>query len=359
MKQEFDIIKLSPKSSFHFGEHGIGLEATATFIRSDTLASAIISTWAKFYGGRDLKTHFSVGGAPPFLISSAFPYAKEVYFLPRPMIKPKSENEDERDEDEPDNIRKDLKKATLISKAVFDDYIADDESRALPLPNPKNLIQKKQFQVDDDDRKGLQHLKGADDEITIFSKQEVPRVTLDRITNSSNIFYFARITFNKGCGYFFLIKYLDGAIKKKLRAVLRLLGEQGISGDRSSGHGRFVPEFINEKMRFDVPEGANHFITLSLLYPTQIELQNGLIRSDEVAYDFVVRDGYFLSAKSHKSNMKRRQKRRMFTEGSVFRGVPNTRDEEIVGEITDVTPPDFTDHPVLRWGIGFPIGVKL
>ena len=156
-------------------------------------------------------------------------------------------------------------------------------------------------------------------------------------------------------GYFFLVKYFDENIKVKLRAVLRLLGEQGISGDRSSGHGRFEPEFQKQKLTFDVPDDADHFISLSLLYPQKCELANGLLNG-EAAYNFITRDGWFFSRMSYLSSIKRRQKRRMFAEGSVFHSAP---DAEYYGQITDVKPPDFSEHPVFRWGIGFPIGVKL
>ena len=369
MKQEFDIVKLVPKTPFHLGEHGIGLEETTTFIHSDTLVSAIISTWDKLYGDIDLKQYFAASDAkdapadysPPFVISSAFPYAGDCYFFPRPLIKLQTDDKpqtDDENQDVPENIRKLLKKAGFISKAVFDDYIAGivPEPPREKTDKKANLIQKNKFQVTAQEKADLEkRMANSDGEITVFKEQEVPRVTPDRITSASNIFYFARILFAEDCGYFFLVKYFDENIKAKFRAVLRLLGEQGISGDRSSGHGRFEPEFHKQKLTFNVPDDADHFISLSLLYPKKCELANGLLNG-EAAYNFITRDGWFFSRMSYKSKIKRRQKRRMFAEGSVFHSAP---DVQYYGQITDVKPPDFSEHPVFRWGIGFPIGVKL
>ena len=374
MKQEFDIVKLVPKTPFHLGEHGIGLEETTTFIHSDTLVSAIISTWDKLYGDIDLKQYFAASDAkdapadysPPFVISSAFPYAGDCYFFPRPLMRPKTDDTG----DVPENIRKLLKKAGFISKSVFEAYIAGktpEPPREETGKKPGNLIQKNKFQVTMEEKAELKKRMAnselplrlsaslRDGEIIVFKEQEVPRVTPDRITSASNIFYFARILFAEDCGYFFLVKYFGENIKAKFRAVLRLLGEQGISGDRSSGHGRFEPEFHKQKLTFNVPDDADHFISLSLLYPKKCELANGLLNG-EAAYNFITRDGWFFSRMSYKSKIKRRQKRRMFAEGSVFHVTP---DPQYYGQITDVRPPDFSEHPVFRWGIGFPIGVKL
>jgi len=362
VKQEFNLVKLIPKTPFHLGEHGIGLEETTTFIHSDTLVSAIISTWDKLYGASDLSQYFVASDAkdapadysPPFLISSAFPYALDCYFFPRPLMKPQTDDA----ADIPENIRKLLKKARFISKAVFDDYIAGKvpEPPREKTDKKANLIQKNKFQVTAEEKGELEkRMADSDGDITVFKEQEVPRVTPDRITSASNIFYFARILFAKDCGYFFLVKYLDENIKVKFRAVLRLLGEQGISGDRNAGHGRFSPEFKKQTLTFDIPDDAGYFTSLSLLYPKKCELANGLLKG-EAAYNFISRDGWFFSRMSHLSNIKRRQKRRMFAEGSLFHVTP---DAQYYGQITDVKPPDFSEHSVFRWGIAFPVGVKL
>jgi CRISPR-associated protein Csm4 len=365
VKQEFDVVKLIPQSPFHLGEHGIGLEETTAFIHSDTLVAAIISAWVKFYGEAHLPPYFQVKPdvdddafaqkTPPFLISSAFPYVRDCYFFPRPLMALEPEGET------PENISKLLKKASFISKTIFDAYIAEEASeppRAKPDPKTgqrDNLIQKNRLQVTAKEKYALQSLADANGEIMVFTEQEVPRVTPDRITSASNIFYFARILFGKDCGYFFLIRYLDENIKLKFRTVMRLLGEQGLSGDRSSGHGRFTPDFTAPPITFEIPhDDPNHFISLSLLYPTCDNLRNGLLDGN-AAYDFIVRDGWFYSPKSHQSHIKRRQKRRMFTEGSVFCGAPDCR----YGTVANVKPPDFSGHAVFRWGVGFPVGVSL
>jgi CRISPR-associated protein Csm4 len=61
---------------------GVGFyEASEPFIRSDTLSAALLSTWALLDpAGAGLRA-----AAPPFRVSSCFPYWLNQFFLPRPV----------------------------------------------------------------------------------------------------------------------------------------------------------------------------------------------------------------------------------------------------------------------------------
>ena len=88
-------VKLKFTTAVHFGadESGIGTEAVQPFLHSDTIFSALCNAWAKFrilsdHDLSELKQCFDT--APPFKISSAFPYLRSgpplKYFLPKPIL---------------------------------------------------------------------------------------------------------------------------------------------------------------------------------------------------------------------------------------------------------------------------------
>lgn len=163
-----EIVKLYPVSPFHLGERGIGVEETSDIIHSDTLFSAIAHNWRIFYGNRDLENLLQqyINKKPPFLISSAFPFAKEVLFFPRPFIK-----------DFKPELRKKFKKVQLVSQEVFKKLIEDE------IPK-ENFIQKDKIWITEDERDKLRELEDSKREITIWKKTERPRVALDLIWRS-------------------------------------------------------------------------------------------------------------------------------------------------------------------------------
>ena len=74
-------------SGYHVGPRGVNLGETVVSIPSDTLFSALVSTWRRL--GEDpqvfLRPFVEQPLAPPFLISSAFPFAGKVLFFPMPL----------------------------------------------------------------------------------------------------------------------------------------------------------------------------------------------------------------------------------------------------------------------------------
>lgn len=344
------VIWLITTSPFHLGEKGIGLEETAQIIHSDTLWSAICNAWVRFYDEEHLKTELierfkEDASDPPFLISSAFPYAYDVKFFPRPMVRLKNEEID----------LKRLKEVKFVSQAIFEKVIKGEKVDSLE----KNLLQHGTLWVTEEERNNLLNafMVKEPEDIYIWKEQEVPRVTLDRKTSASEIFYFSRIVFSGDCGYFFLVKYLDPQLKQKFETVLRFLGDLGIGGDRTTGHGQFKPIF-GEDYIFSEPSETDHFLTLSLFFPKESEIKNGLL-GEEAAYEFIKRGGWIHSPQA--MNL-RRKSVRMFAEGSVFCGVPTAN----YGRVADVTPDreklpkeSKNIHNVYRYGLAFTVGVMV
>ena len=85
--------RLVPRGAFHFGERGVGLEATTETYPSDSLFSSVCAA-VRELDGADALQHLLAGfqhGDPPFLLSSCFPWAGEqgrevVWFFPRPFL---------------------------------------------------------------------------------------------------------------------------------------------------------------------------------------------------------------------------------------------------------------------------------
>ncbi len=292
---EITLYKLNFSSPLHIGAHGVGYEETGNMIHSDTLFSAIMSLWGNFYED-DIE---SLCKTPSFIISSAFPFKKDVLFFPRPMVRIGKDAEGD------DKKEKKIKKVEFISQELLES-ILKGESGNLEF-NEKDTLQSGKFW----------HLNQSsfDKNDIIFAERELPRVTIDRNTNSSEIFYFSEIVFNRDAGLFFLAKFIDKRIKQKFETVLRLLGDEGIGGDKRMGKGLFSLD-IKENFHVSFPENTDAFLTLSLYYPQESEFNGGIL--NDASYNLLSRKGWLHAPGAMTL---RRKEIRTFTEGSVFNAI--------------------------------------
>jgi CRISPR-associated protein Csm4 len=81
--------------------------------------------------------------------------------------------------------------------------------------------------------------------------------------------------------------------EKKLKASIRMLGDEGIGGYRTYGKGFFKPIF--EEIEVNM-EPKNHFVTLSLFYPMKEEI--AMLK--EGYYELVSRGGWIYSPDAKK-----------------------------------------------------------
>jgi CRISPR-associated protein Csm4 len=323
------ICKLKPRGAFHLGEKEAILEHTSDYIHSDTLFSAICNAYRLLYGKGKLEDMLELfkDRKPPFSISSAFPYTGESLLFPVP----RNINFSVHPED------KKFKKVEFFSKTIFDG-IAMGESIEEHIKGD-NLVQSKHVLLTDAER---DKLKGDE----IWSSKEVPRVVIDRKTSASNIYHFGEVSFADNCGLYFLMDLRIQEYKEKVEAAIRLLGDEGIGGDRTYGKGLFKAEFNDEEIEMNVKSG-NHFVTLSLYYPME-----GEISLKEGYYELINIGGWIYSLDA--KNLRRRTVR-MFAEGSVFKSA-NT---DLYGRLMDVTPEDFTEHSVYRYGYAFAVPMEV
>ncbi|AEH51252.1 type III-A CRISPR-associated RAMP protein Csm4 [Pseudothermotoga thermarum] len=308
-------IKLKLNSPFHLGRKEKTHGSVDTISHSDTLFSGIMNCHSLLYGDeRTTKlVQAFLEGQPPFRISSTMPYINDIFFVFKPLgmnLKIYA----------PDEEEKKLKKAKYI-----------------PEENLLNGFKGSFTTV------GELFVKKEDaDKLTPFAiPQERVRVSLDRTSSASNVYYFPTYSYHKNSGLWFYIEILDESVEKEIFAAIKLLGDEGLGGDRSIGLGFF--ELATAPVPMDLPfaqhDETQLYTTLSLVNPRKGEAEKFRY------YDIVNRSGYLYSKGDQ--GIKRKAVR-MFIEGSVFEG-------EAFGRAVDVTPPSFKEHPALRYGLTFPV----
>lgn len=315
----FTACRLSFRSGLHLGERENWREGSGYLAHSDTLFGAFCHGYRLLYGEAELTRLLERfrGEEPPFLLSSAFPYWDETWYLPIPLCQmPQS---------------KETKKIAFVGLPEWGRLTAGESLEALG--SAAAMLPKL-------------HCKPPQDKPWIVT--DVPRVGLNRFTAhpDQNFFYFGETWFQEGAGLYFLFSVPDAQEDRRFRAVWRLLAHEGLGGDRSVGKGQFrPPEFVS--LGIPTPTESDHLVCLSLYYPGPGEI----LGLDQGYYDLVDRRGYIFSPTRQSF---RRRPVRLFAEGSVFPCPPERR-----GLLVDVTPESFDAHPVFRCGLAFTLPCRL
>ncbi len=338
--------RLRFRSPLHIGERGVGLEVTRTHLPADTLFGAICSVWREFYDVaalcRDVLDWFAEdeGGAEPFFLSSAFPFAGDVRFFPKPLGQMASVTLREGDE-------KAFKRVRFVSERIFAAIISGE-----PIEFHSSLcIANGTAWVTEEEKARLAPwTDDASGDIVLWKTAVVPRVTLDRITGASEIWHFGEVHFAEGVGLWFAVEFNPDhgeSLRRRFEAVLSALGDIGVGGERGAGRGLF---HVDGPTDATLPEigGADRFVTLSPVCPKDVaELRR--LTGEGAAYELMPRRGWVTSPEA--SNL-RRKVVWMFAEGSVLATAPLPR----AGRLVDVTP-DVCPHKVWRYGYAFPVGM--
>lgn len=329
--QDYTVYRLRFKTQLHLGRTtgaaqtgSLGLEKTETYISADTLFSAICQTWSTFYDTECLtdflNQYKAENDALPFTLTSAFPYADNINFFPRPLTWK-------------DNT-KESKRVQFVSQSIFQKILSGNA----PPFHKEHLINTDKVWVSSEEKSQLKSNE-------IWKTDTRPRVSIDRQTDESSIWHVQTVQFNKSCGLWFAAKYDSDETKQKVETLLRVLGDNGIGGERNVGYGQFKISPVEG----DLPtaEDSTHFVTLSPICPKCPEQLEHLLNGD-FAYNLSPITGWVGTAGTHIQ----RKKIRMFTEGSVL----NSSDGP-VGRLVDLRPENW-EHPVYRYGYAWQIGIK-
>lgn len=361
-------LNLVPQGAFHLGERGVGAEETTELAHADTLFSALCWAWRLLYGEtsltQELLTPFR-NGSPPFLLSSALPYAGPIRFWPRPAWPPWEMSDEE---------RRVFKRIRYVSTAIFRQVVATQR----PPGDPK-LIQDGQLWLSADELNQLLPTGLDPRRVTAFMRQkaalgeyekptqteyappatrlwevtEAPHVALDRVSSASEIFHVGDVHFAQGCGPYVLVRFLadEAAWWPRLLAAFRVMGDEGLGGRRSTGRGQFDLE-VEE---ISIPEGdGDRAVLLSLLNPRSSDETLRLLPDEPwVAYSLITRRGWVYSDQARNLWRKRVT---MLAEGSV---VARPADERPPGRLVSVLKEgDKVPHNVYRYGYGFLVPLK-
>lgn len=323
--------------SFHFGRQGLGQEETRITFPSDSLFAALVARLALLEGNAAVEKFIQpfCEGKPPFVVTSTFPFADGVLFFPVPLTSLRVEKE------LPKGVKfKSLKKVKYVSESIYRQLIAG--RRLIDFADEK---QNDSYWTLPDERENLP--------AKIWVVERRPRVTVERDTNKSALYFTGGVTFAQKCGLWFGIRWLeaDAALKKQVENLLADLGEAGLGAERSAGMGKAEIE-PGAALELPAPTPADAWTNLSRCLPRENEMKSF---ADPRAAYHIERVGGWLD-----SHVKRGQRRRavnMLTEGAVL----GWTGSETPGRMEDVAPKyekgdNPLGHPVYRCGIALAVG---
>jgi CRISPR type III-A-associated RAMP protein Csm4 len=321
----YNIIKLKNLSPLHIGTGKENYDFSSSGLHSDTLSSALAAIRATQGKSGDTE-HF----IDSFIISSAFPYWKNNFFLPKVQgkIKVRVNGEDEH------ISRKSLKKIAYIEKGIWGELSKGEEV----------VVEKWQL-------KG-QFLVSHNDFDGVFRKNVNQRVFVPRDgEGETEPFFFEWNYFHPDAGVYCLID-CEAALLPEIVSLFEQLGDNGLGTDKNVGGGKFDVE--TDTIEIDDVVDANYRMIFSLYIPTETEITALDLKNSR--FNLLLRGGYLAGSSEENFRHLKKKSVYMFNEGSVFPVKMSLK-----GKIVDLKP-DWNDekmHPVYRSGKPFNLPVKI
>ena len=322
----YSIIKLCNITPMHLGSGRATYEKAATDLHSDTLSAALAAIYAQTASTFDAKWFME-----SFLISSAFPFYGNRYFLPKPIGRLSVDLTDCKEE----SVRKKLKKLKYIELPLWEQIARGEDVK----------ISKEQIMGD------FLVAAGSDCDIELFARYPTLRVTVSRTGDNEDPYYIERTFFSPQAGLYCIID-CNEQTKGLIENLFVQLGEAGIGSYKSTGCGQFTIETAT----IEIPSAndANGALLLSQYIPTKEELGN--IDLDASRYELVLRNGYMAGSSVPQLTHLQKKSVYMFKCGSLL-----ATSSHLEGKLADVTPVwnDNAMHPVLRSGRSFILPIKM
>ena len=269
----------------------------------------------------------------PFKLSSfgfVHDNGKQTYYLPKPLTLPKhliSENDQT-------DWGKEFKHRQFISLDTFKKWQRGEKL------NLKQIIDSEKDSFWNTDIR-IQHLT-------------------DNTTMATQIYRTGLVFYRENVCPYFIVDLDEKQINfADFIHLMQMLKHNGLGGRRTAGNGIF--DFSEEdwfcldksenKDTAEIIKAREGFLDLfnfqsntkflfSLFYPDKMD------QNEPVAYNLVLRKGWIYSSCSF--DQLKRKTCYMFSEGSIFSKVSE-------GKLVDVTPEEFTEHRVYRYGVPFTI----
>lgn len=339
------------RAKFHFGDSRGKLKE---LISSDQLFSALYNCAVLLYGSDDWENSL-LNSLQKLMISSLYygmrfdnlssEESKEIFFLPRPLAPINS-----REQTEDLLQHKKAKKIKYLSLDAFKLLQKNwqDDGEYFDFNLLELIVFGGEFACTKEEVESLcldLHRLG---EIKLFNFDAEPKVMVSRLNDQSDNFYYQEemeLSYLQTDEFLirpFLFFIYREEVDHRLKAVVRLMAEEGLGGKRSQGMGALGQVMEDELPHKWFDREGRYYISLSSIFP-------GVNEVDKlVYYELVERSGYIYSRHGRPIRKKRV---RLLKEGSVF-------SDRIAGQIIDISPQGFTEHKVLLNGKAFlvPIG---
>ncbi len=330
-------------SSFHFGRQGLGGEVCSVSLPSDSLFAAMTANAAALMDDAEFSEWIAPfqKGEPSFFLTSAFPMAGELRFFPKPLASRRTSAPVD------SSFLKKLKKISYLSEKLFFRMLAGESLDALL--KDAEIFQGGSALVSKDELNLLP--EAVRKEKRIWSAEKRPRVTLDRETNASMIFFTGYTQFSEGCGLWFALRGNTPDVSGTLTRIFEDLSVSGLGGNRGIGFGSCA---ISPVGALDLPEAEKGpWVTLSRYIPASDEMA---ALADEKASYSIESVGGWLNSAGIKAE--RRKIVPMIAEGSVLGPCA----KQAPGTLADVQPvykgTAPVGHPVFRSGFAAPVGIS-
>ena len=353
-------------SGLRVGTRGVNLEEAGLPVPSDTLFAALVDVFRR--AGEDpqvlLAPYLQSPPDPPFLLTSAFPFAGKVRFFPMPLDLTRLFSRQVLA-----SRGKSIKHIRYLSQGLLERALAGKHENMDDWLYPEGeyeeptlgaALQGGSLWITVDEIQNLPEAfrrgegkRHALRNISVWAEGQVPRVRVDRISSASTIYHSGRITFNQGCGLWFGVAWRTGdlAWQDRFNRALTMLGEDGLGGERSSGYGAFQAE---AGTAFKLPGAASAKLAylLSRYHPYSEELPE-VLAAEGTAYQLDAVGGWLSSPDGP---AQRRKRVLLVSEGSLV-----ALSGEWAGDVVDVTPA-YTNpqgdlpHPVFRFGLALAAG---
>lgn len=321
----YQIIKMKFLTPIHIGKGKEFYDVSSSDLHSDTLIAALAAMRAQNGQTDDLDKFMS-----SFVLSSAFPYSGNSYFLPKPMGKLNIKVQDKEEHD----YRKKLKSIRFIEHSIF--------------------VSLAKGQCEEIEEKVIQGSFIVDAKVEWkqpYMNQVNQRVSVPRDGGNATPFFFDWKYFNDNAGLYCIIDATNELFNEIL-SLFGQLGEAGLGTDKNVGGGKFDVEA--DKIELPTVTDANATMLLSLYLPTKEEMDG--LQLEQSKYSLMLRGGYMAGSDIETFRHLWKKSIYMFDVGSVF-----STSQQLKGKIADLSP-DWNDermHPVYRSGKPFCLPVKM
>jgi len=371
--------RLTFRSGYHLGTRGVNLEESGVVIPSDTLFAALVDAFARGGGDpEDLVALFpgadgGASGDPPFLLTSAFPFAGAVRFFPMPVPLQRFFTEEMLKE-----RRKELKRVRFVSESLFrrmlegetmDGWLFPESEQAEPATGV--ALQRGIFWLTVEEVAGLPKSmrrpsgrRHALRYVRVYAVQQTPRVAVDRVSSASDIFHTGRVSLAPYCGLWFGVAWRrpevpvgerEVTVSQAFGQALALLQDDGLGGERSAGYGAFDCVETGASIILSDPRPGGLALLLSRYRPRQAELPDALT-GNGTSYALTSVAGWL---RSWGAASQRRRRLWLVDVGGIVRTVGLGP----WGDLVDVrpiysSPAGELPHPVWRYGLALGAGLK-